>query len=654
MTKQLLKVLFGLFLFISPMYSQVTIGEDKIPEKFSVLELVSNGVHGMRLPQMSNEYRNIMEASDEFQAEIKGEALGLAIFNTSTKCVEVWNGTQWLTMCAPKVKLTGVILSRTDGSGPVIIGQKASLLATVTLSDPFPSNVTYTWEIWDGVEWFMVAETTTNTYNAIVSFLGDNTYRVIAANDQGYMVSNTVVVEGINLQNVEPEPSVLMYVGAFWKANQTGERLIRIPVGDASLNNSGQWQATVSWLQPGAWGKNDGVVLSKTRSLDPNVNRAGFTPNLAENYKVLTDSTMITGTAPPNGYIQFRIGLQQNFASYDANTNPARYAIVLLTYGNGKTRRLFIRQGEGADYLMRQNEPTTSLASRPNAKKFSPYNLKDAQHRIPPNANTVYFSATNKAVWVDYPTMTGYLVPYNYSYFSAPTIEGLMEQPIQPSQWNINAWWSTQAPDACPNGFKRPNDGSTSAAGAATVANSEMRQSLWSNPQNGGNATPSINNAENSVGGIYADGYYDRGVIEQVGGLGTAGKFSVFWNFGANPTPTLNGLNANSNFMSGIVINPLWLLTGSSGRLFFNPETNASLFFPASGISQAINQLEITFIGESGAYWTSTAYSLRNGGTYGRASYMDFSIWNGDTQPPVARMSSVDGANHMSVRCVAQ
>jgi len=626
------------------MYSQVTIGDDKVPETFSVLELVSQNKQGMRLPQMTTANRDAI-TTVSFKANPLAE--GLTIFNITTKCLETWNGSVWITHCAPKVRITGVTLSRTDGSGTVEVGKKTSLLATVTFADPFPGDVTYVWQIWDGTGWFTLAETNTNTYDAFVSFVGDNKYRVKAINDLGYMVSNIVIVTGTSPLGVEPEPSTLTYVGAFWKYNQTGERLIRIPVGAANLNNSGPWQATVTWLQPGAWGVNDGVVLSKTRSLDPNVNKAGFTPNLAEGYKVLTDSTIIMGNAAPNTHIEFRIGLQKNFTNYNATSNPARYAIVLLTYGDGKWRRLFIRQGEGADYVMRPSEPNTPLTSRPNAKKFAPYNLKDAQHRIPSSTSNVYFSATTRAVWVDYPTMLGYVVPFNYGYFAAPVVQGLQAQPITPSQWNINSWWNTQGPDICPNGYKRPNDGSISAAGAATVAGSEIRQSLLLNPQNGGNTSPSANNADNSVGGIYADGYYDRGVIETTGGLGTVGKYGVFWNYGATPVPVLGG----ASFVGGQIGNPLWLFVGSSGRLFFNPETNASLFLPASGISLAVNALEVTMVGESGAYWTSTAYSLRNGGIYGRASYLDFNIWD-ENVAPIIRMNSTEGANHMCVRCV--
>ena len=78
--------------------AQVTAGSGKNPESFSVLELVSNQKRGLRLPQMTTAQRDAMQAT--FGALATSEAMGLQIFNTDTKCVETWNGTQWLAKCA--------------------------------------------------------------------------------------------------------------------------------------------------------------------------------------------------------------------------------------------------------------------------------------------------------------------------------------------------------------------------------------------------------------------------------------------------------------------------------------------------------------------------------------------------------------------------
>jgi hypothetical protein len=73
----------------------VTIGEIKDPEAYSILELVSNGQGGLRMPQLNTEERNDLTTEAFESAEL---AQGLAIFNTDTKCLEFWNGTKWITI----------------------------------------------------------------------------------------------------------------------------------------------------------------------------------------------------------------------------------------------------------------------------------------------------------------------------------------------------------------------------------------------------------------------------------------------------------------------------------------------------------------------------------------------------------------------------
>jgi hypothetical protein len=43
-----------------------------------------------------------MVNSAEFQAETRGKAQGLQIFNTTTRCVETWNGAKWIQQCPPQ------------------------------------------------------------------------------------------------------------------------------------------------------------------------------------------------------------------------------------------------------------------------------------------------------------------------------------------------------------------------------------------------------------------------------------------------------------------------------------------------------------------------------------------------------------------------
>ena len=96
------------------MSAQVTVGSEKIPETYSLLELVSNHSNGLRLPQMTTAQRDAM-ADAAFKANTKAQ--GLRIFNTTTRCVETWNGTVWITECEPPVDPSTVT---TPGDGTLV------------------------------------------------------------------------------------------------------------------------------------------------------------------------------------------------------------------------------------------------------------------------------------------------------------------------------------------------------------------------------------------------------------------------------------------------------------------------------------------------------------------------------------------------------
>jgi uncharacterized protein (TIGR02145 family) len=130
--------------------AQVTIGADKSPESFSVLELISNQTKGLRLPQMDSTYRNQMVATQEFQNKKNSEAEGLTIFNTDTKCVETWNGTVWIQQCG---------LTQPTPSGIEICnGTACTFILPVATGST--GAITYLWEeSTDGINWTPAAGT---------------------------------------------------------------------------------------------------------------------------------------------------------------------------------------------------------------------------------------------------------------------------------------------------------------------------------------------------------------------------------------------------------------------------------------------------------------------------------------------------------------
>jgi hypothetical protein len=87
---------------VASLNAQVTIGADKIPESFSVLELISNDTTGLRLPQMTTVQRNAVSAANGANLLAKG----LVIYNTTNDCVEYWNGTHWISLCEGNSQMT--------------------------------------------------------------------------------------------------------------------------------------------------------------------------------------------------------------------------------------------------------------------------------------------------------------------------------------------------------------------------------------------------------------------------------------------------------------------------------------------------------------------------------------------------------------------
>ncbi|WP_029905111.1 hypothetical protein [Prevotella sp. 10(H)] len=81
-------------------YAQVTIGDNKPPEEFSALEIISNAERGLRMPHLTTTQRDDMTKSAEFQSLKTSLAKGLTIYNSITDCLEFWNGGKWVSMCA--------------------------------------------------------------------------------------------------------------------------------------------------------------------------------------------------------------------------------------------------------------------------------------------------------------------------------------------------------------------------------------------------------------------------------------------------------------------------------------------------------------------------------------------------------------------------
>ena len=375
-------------------------------------------------------------------------------------------------------------------------------------------------------------------------------------------------------QEAETEPiidtpfasDIIPYVGAFWRAGQMGERVIKFGKM-VSVNDIGDWTATVVW-KDAQWGS-DNIVLAAGISTDPQIYKTS--PGNAESYLVTGTATTVTGTVGIGDSIMFRIGLTNTWSGYDANTAPARYAIILLSYNNNtKFHKLYLRQGEGADYLV--NPSDRPMERSANVKKFSPYNLtapgmSDAVKYVDVDAND--------CVFVDYPTQGGSFFRMNIEKVCQawhPTRMDIVEADVKTGNLNGFDWI---AMESCPSGYRRPTTDNLTVESTA----SEFLLSLLSNPS-------ITHNPASLAYGYYADGLFDRKTLEPQNG---------------SLLPTYSILS---------VVDKDSHKAAYAGQLFFNnisgsAREGASIFLPAAGMRNGNTGVLFPQGGISCAYWSS-------------------------------------------------
>jgi len=337
------------------------------------------------------------------------------------------------------------------------------------------------------------------------------------------------------------------YVGAFWRANETGERIIRIqPSGAGIPSTPTQWVASVSWWDS-EWdpAESDGILLSKDKLDDTSLTARGIgtaNPDPAESHKITTGYTSINGSASSTEPILFRIGLQQAYAAgvSDPNTHPARYAVVQIWFG-GKGYKLFLRQGEGDDFAPSQSD----------GARWSPYNLGTLNN------------------FVDYPTKAGYFYQWGYSAVSTPIPYHPVDPLTIPSGWSNTSTGAVYTlENACPTSksYMLPSGG---------VSDMDFNTILFTSTTVG------------SVKGYYADGWFDRRAI----------------------VSSATG-NENTTVSYYTPDDPRNTDVAYAGRLFYNTSSNTSLFFPFAGVREYNTNGKLTNAGVYGGYWSRTAGSM--------------------------------------------
>jgi len=274
----------------------------------------------------------------------------------------------------------------------------------------------------------------------------------------------------------------------------------------------------------------------------------------------------------------------------------------MLSYRNNELfQRIFVRQGEDPDYLMRPVDAMTVSSeginnpdgpgARPAAVKFTPYNLTAVTLNVQVYQYGTTTGGTTASKFTDYPTQTGAF----WQWAPSGNIRVAWAPIGTITEWTINSssgFWDTigATHETCPYGytlsdgttkvnFRRPNDGLTNTVTQATVADSKTRQSLWLIPN-----AQTFGNANNSIWGYYADGFFERRQI-------TDSPWGI----------TQHSVAATSNNVANV------------GRVAYNPFIFNSLLFPASDVRNANNgELRLYMGSPAGYFWTSSRGDIGN------------------------------------------
>lgn len=497
----------------------------------------------------------------------------------------------------------------------------------------------------------------------------DKTFRLILSGeaDEGGKLQREIKVntrqEGYRLDAISWSG---YYAGAFFKDTEKGERII---TGQKPrLENTtdlGEWQV---WIEQGE----GDIILSTTPSFDPSVGTDS--PGEAENYPVRPNEyklheggSYVTG----RGRVYFRVGWK------DANPNAVvdnglrkpRYAVIHLSHrwstGWAPSTRIYIRQGEAADYLMAKgeviNQGTLAGNTRTEASKISPYNLTAPDYKNGGESNYYDMAQTKSAVFVKYPSQVGSFFQWSSTghprrayhptkpvdgYSSTTDWEGVMEaQPIWDDGTGTGYIWNHKAiSEVCPPGYHRPNDGYTNqisyngpypnfkrfwptpviertdhsgtaangnndATYSAQIAKSEWRQSLSLNPVVGEmllgfEATLDIQYGEREGWKIYR--YPTSPTFyeneEQEQNIKVKDGFYADGYFDRRPIKKQQ--IADGTYRYGVSVNTSQV--AYRGCVFYNPTTGASVFLPSGGRKES-GDGRLMYAGETGYYWTSSA-----------------------------------------------
>ena len=201
------------------------------------------------------------------------------------------------------------------------------------------------------------------------------------------------------------------FVHAFWRHDETGERIIR-------MDATGKWEAFVLSVDD-QWSYDD-IMLDYLPSDYSTAQGQEINEPIAQ---ITENKPLLSG----DGNISFRIGLSENTTLTSADSKP-RYAVVLIKYDNlSKNHLIYLRQGEACDVVN-------------GSLKFSAFNLSSEK-----------VDGTETYQFEYYPSVGGAYKQWNMSTIMYPYSTSAA------SNWNPGSADTTDIENICPAGYVIPS-----------------------------------------------------------------------------------------------------------------------------------------------------------------------------------------------------
>jgi len=220
--KYQLSIFVAITLFFAlPLKAQVTIGAQKAPHSYSVLELMGTK-GGFRLPMLNTGERDALKLTPD-----STEAGGLVIYNTDIDCVEFWSNGNWVDLCSATPAgsiVNNITLTSAAGTDAQTVCSGAAITpvtyattnATGATVIGLPAGVTGSWNT-DAVT-ISGAPAASGNYTYIVALTGGSgsgmaigTITVNTAPKLTISGNNGVVKNATTTYSVTPIPDVTNY-----------------------------------------------------------------------------------------------------------------------------------------------------------------------------------------------------------------------------------------------------------------------------------------------------------------------------------------------------------------------------------------------------------------------------------------------------------